>query len=63
MDRISNGVIRYLVKMTPIEDKMRETRCKWFGHMKRRNVDAPVRRYERINIPEGKRGRGDQRTV
>ena len=24
----------------------------------KRSVDAPVRRCERINIPEGKRGRG-----
>ena len=37
---------------------MRETRLRWFGHVKRRSVDAPVRRCERINIPEGKRGRG-----
>ena len=43
--------------MAPIEDKMRETRLIWFGHMKR-SMDAPVRRCERINIPEGKRGRG-----
>ena len=35
---------------------MRETRLKWFGHMKRRSVDAPLRRCERINIPEGKTG-------
>jgi len=26
--------------------------------VKRRSVDAPVRRCERINIPEGKIGRG-----
>jgi len=28
MDRIRNKVIRDLVKVTPIEDKMRETRLK-----------------------------------
>jgi len=64
-DKISNGVTRDLVKVASIEDKMRETRLTWFGHVKR-SVDAPVRRYvdasvrrcERINIPEGKRGRG-----
>ena len=44
--------------MTPIEDKMRETRLRWFGHVKRSSVDAPVRRCERINISKGKRGRG-----
>jgi len=36
---------------------MRETRLRWFGHVKR-SVVAPVRRCERINILEGKRGRG-----
>ena len=57
MDKISNGVIRDLVKVAPIEDKMRETRLRWFGHVKR-SVDAPVRRCEMINISKGKRGRG-----
>jgi len=58
LDKISNGVIRDLVKVAPIEDKMRETRLKWFDHVKRRSVDAPVKRCELINITEGKRGRG-----
>jgi len=57
LDRISNGVFRDLVKVAPIKDKMRETRLRLFGHMKRKSVDAPVRRCERINVPEGKRGR------
>ena len=58
IDRIRNGVISDLVKVAPIEDKMRETRLRWFGHVKRRGVDARVRRCETIDIPEGKRGRG-----
>ena len=37
---------------------MRETRLRWFSHVKRRSVDAPARRCERIDIPKGKRGRG-----
>ena len=43
--------------MAPIEDKMRETTFRWLGHVKR-SVDAPMRRCEMINVPEGKRGRG-----
>ena len=43
MDRISNGVIRDLVKVVPIEDKLREIRLRWFGH---------------VNIPMDKRGKG-----
>jgi len=46
-----------LVKVVSIEDKMRETRLRG-GHVKRRSVDAPVRRCERINIPEGKKREG-----
>jgi len=41
---------------------MRETRPRWFDHVKR-SVDAPVRRCEMINIPEDKRGVDDQRKV
>ena len=50
-------MIKDLVKVVPIENKLREMRLRWFGHMKR-SVDAPVRRCERINIPRGKRGKG-----
>ena len=56
-DKIRNKVIRDLVKVAPIEDKMREIRLRWFGHVKRRNVDAPLRSCERINTPASKRGR------
>jgi len=55
IDRIGSGVIRDLIKLASIEDKMRETRLRWFGHVKR-SVNAPVRRCERISIPAGKRG-------
>ena len=54
MDRISIEVIRNLVKIIPIEDKLREIKLKLFGHV-RKNVDAPVRSCEKINIPKGKR--------
>jgi len=40
MNRISNGVIRELVKVAPIKDKLREIRLRWFGHVKRRSADA-----------------------
>jgi len=57
LDRIRNRVIRNLVEVAPIEDKLRESRLRWFGHVKRRSVAAPVRRYEMIVLPGGKRGR------
>ena len=58
LDKIKNDVIRNLVKVAPIEDKKRETRLRWFGHVKRRSVDAPMRRCGIISIPEGRRGKG-----
>jgi len=57
-DRIRNGVIRDLAKVTPIEEKMRESRLWWFGHVKRRSVAAQMRRCEQIDLPSGKSGRG-----
>jgi len=57
-DRIRNGVIRSLAEVAPIEEKMRESRFRWFGQVKRRSVAAPVRRCEMIDPPGGKRGRG-----
>ena len=57
IDRIMNGVIRDLVGVAPINDKLRESRLRWFGHLKR-SVDAQVRRCEMIDIPGSKRGRG-----
>jgi len=58
LDRIRNVVIGERVGVAPIEDKLRETRLRWFGHVKRRSVSAPVRKCESIHLLDGKRGRG-----
>ncbi|KAL6495708.1 hypothetical protein OROGR_030271 [Orobanche gracilis] len=42
-DRLRNEVIREKVRVASIEDKMMENRLRWFGHVRRRHVDAPVR--------------------
>ncbi|KAL6494468.1 hypothetical protein OROGR_031268 [Orobanche gracilis] len=58
-DRLRNEVIREKVRVASIEDKMMENRLRWFGHVRRRPVDAPLRRLESwrtINIVKG-RGR------
>ncbi|KAF3669941.1 Mitochondrial outer membrane porin [Capsicum annuum] len=37
---------------------MREARLRWFGHVQRRGMDAPVRRCERLALDGFRRGRG-----
>ncbi|VFQ79217.1 unnamed protein product [Cuscuta campestris] len=61
LDRISNEVIRHQVGMAPVENKLREARLRWFGHVRRRDADAPVLRCERISIIGGSWGRGRPR--
>ena len=53
-----NEIIRKSVRVAPIEDKLSESRLRWFGHVRRRSVDAPVRKCRSISLPEGMRGRG-----
>ncbi|XP_070025488.1 uncharacterized protein [Nicotiana sylvestris] len=57
-DRIKNETIRDRVGVAFVEDKMRESRLRWFGHVKRRSIDDPVRRCERLAMEILKRGRG-----
>ena len=58
MDEVRNEDIRSLVGVAPIEDKMREHRLRWFGHVRRRPIDAPVKRVKKIDIEQGKELRG-----
>ncbi|PHT60200.1 Clustered mitochondria protein [Capsicum baccatum] len=57
-DRVRNETIREKVGVAPVECKMREVRLSWFGHVKRRDMDAPVRRCERLALDGFRRGRG-----
>ena len=58
LDRLWNVVIREKVGVAPIEEMLRETRLRWFKHVKRRSADAPVRRCKEINLMHCRRGRG-----
>jgi len=40
------------------EDKIREARLRWFGHIRRRSLDTLVRRCDEFNHPDYKRSRG-----
>ncbi|WMV16838.1 hypothetical protein MTR67_010223 [Solanum verrucosum] len=57
-DRIRNEVIREKVGVASVVDKLREARLRWFGHVKRRGADAPVRRCEGLVVEGTRRGRG-----
>ena len=58
LDRIRNEVIRSKIGVENIEDKIRDARFRWFGHIRRRSIDVPVKRCERIDQPEYIRSRG-----
>ena len=56
--KMRNEDIRTKIGVAPIEGKMRENRLRWFGHVRRRPIDAPVRRVERIKLGQVKRAQG-----
>jgi len=58
LDKISNEIIRGKLGVTSIEDKIREVRFRWFVHIRKRVMDAPVRRREELECPDHKRSRG-----
>jgi len=47
-DKIRNEVIGEKVGVGFVVDKMGETKLRWFEHVQRRCLDAPVRRCERL---------------
>ncbi|XP_070046951.1 uncharacterized protein [Nicotiana tomentosiformis] len=57
LDRIRNEAIHDKVGVATIEDKIREARLKWFGHVRRRSTDALVKRCERLTLEGLRRGR------
>jgi len=55
---ILNECIREKVKVAPVEDKIRESRLKWFGHIKRQPSNEPVRKEDVLDLTYVKKGRG-----
>ncbi|PHU30868.1 hypothetical protein BC332_02961 [Capsicum chinense] len=55
-DKIRNEDISDKVGVASMVDKMRKATLRSFGHVKRRHVDAPVRRCERLTVASIKRG-------
>ncbi|KAL6569332.1 hypothetical protein OROMI_013846 [Orobanche minor] len=50
LDRIPNGVFRIVLEVAPISAKVREWRLGWFGHVRRRQATAPIRRVESLLV-------------
>ncbi|XP_070050175.1 uncharacterized protein [Nicotiana tomentosiformis] len=58
LDKIRNEDIQKKVSVAPMDDKMREVMLRWFGHVRRRSIDAPVRRCGRLTLAGIMKGRG-----
>ena len=46
--RIRNECIREKVGVTPIEKKIVESCLRWFRHVQRRLIEAPLRRVDQV---------------
>ena len=57
MDRIRNSLIRGSLHVAPIANKVREARLRWYGHVKRRDMDYVGQKVLRMALP-GKRKKG-----
>ena len=57
-DKVRNRDICTKIGLASIKEKMRENRLQWFGYVRRRPTDAPVRRGEPINLGQVKRAQG-----
>ena len=44
--------------VVPINEKIRESHLRWFGHVQRKSINVPVRKSELIQVEVTKKGRG-----
>ena len=58
LERKRNEVIIEKVGMAPIEDKIRDSRLKWCGCIKRKGLDARSGRFEMLGVSKYKRCKG-----
>ena len=57
-DRIQNEEIHLKLGVAPINEKMRESRLRWFGHVQRRVINALAKKKELVQNERTKKGRG-----
>ena len=53
-----NERICKMIEVAPIEEKMRKNRLRWFSHIQRRPINAPVWKSDAIHFEGNARGRG-----
>ena len=56
-DRVRNEHIRGSLKIAPVSMKIKESRLRWYGHLRRREDEHPTRLMMDMAIP-GRRRRG-----
>ena len=54
-DSLRNEKIHLKIGMNPIDEKMRESCLRWFGHVQRRVINSPMRRMSRFKLRSKKR--------
>ncbi|VDP17072.1 unnamed protein product [Heligmosomoides polygyrus] len=57
LDRVRNDTIQQRFGVVPIDDKLREARLRWYGHVLRANDDSVCKIGLNLEVP-GKRPRG-----
>ncbi len=50
LDKFRNESIREKVGVVPIEDKLREGKLRWFGHVKCKHMEVSIRQVEHVML-------------
>ena len=62
-DKLQNDCIGEKVGVEPIEKMMTETRLRWFGHVQRRPLGAPIRKVDQIIFSSMRKGRRKSKRI
>ena len=54
-DKVRNEHVRGTLKIAPISNKVKENRLRWYGHIKRREAEHPIRKVMDMEIPGRRR--------
>ena len=60
-DKIRNQEVREKLSVCQLERKLRETRLRWYGHVKRRNEEYVGQKVMELRVGKRKRGRPKRR--